>query len=482
MGSPGEGSTAKLAEFMAATRYEDLPPAVIADTKRIIADTLACAIAGSSFDAGKIVVGAAKALGSAPSESTIVSTNTKVSAAAGAFANSYLANLLDADETFFNSTHHACCTIFPALAVCESRESSGRDLITAVATAYDIGARVGLSLPIARVNEKGDVERFRSAGLGWATFAAAAAAGKALRLEREQFAHAFGIAGWVAPISSHPKWDQSHTSHMMKNSPHGFMGLHGVIAARMAQSGFTADTTIFEGEVGYWKLAGSPECRWDVLVGELGKKWWISEASIKPYASNRLTHHAIDVFRRILREQNLQADEIERVHIKTFSRVASPFLSRPAAPETAIAAQFNLPFALAACAFGFDLTPQWQRSEVLTDTRLRAFTRKIEVETDAGVQKLMAEDLRQIMRYPRIPTEVTVMARGMSYSGRTEYAWGDPWSEQTRMTNTQLKQKFLAFTDEILKPENSDAALEALFNLEHIQNVAAELMPLVSSS
>ena len=480
MKAHGAGSTAQMAGFMAATQYADLPPSVVDDTKRIITDTLACAVGASSFDAGQMVIAAARALGQAPSESTIVATGNKVSAAASAFANAYLANLLDADETLLNSTHHACCTVFPALALCESLGLGGKELITAVATGYDVGARVGLSLTIARINEQGDVQRVPSAGLGWATFGAAAAGGKALGLSREQFAHAFGIAGWVSPISSHRKWDETQNLHMMKNSPHAFMGMHGVIAAQMAHGGFCADSSIFDGEAGYWALAGSPDCHWDVLVGELGTKWWISEAAIKPYALCRLAHHSIDAFRKIIKEQNFCADDIEAVQIKTFARVASPFLSRTAAPETPIAAQFNLPFALAACAYGFDLTLQWQGPEVLSDHRLRSFTRKIKIETDAGIQKLMADDLRRTRRYPRVPAEVTVTAKGEAHTARTEYAWGDPASEETRMTDGELKKKFSAFTETVLTPVRTDAALEALFDLENINDVARELMPLLS--
>jgi 2-methylcitrate dehydratase PrpD len=452
---------------------------VVEDAKRIIADTIACAIAAGSFDAGKLIVESARALGSAPAESTIFAGGAKVSAAASAFANSYLANLLDADETLLNSTHHACCTVFPALALCESHALSGRELITAVATGYDVGARVGLSLTIARVNERGEVQRIPSAGLGWATFGAAAAGGKALGLSAGQLAHALGIAGWVSPISSHRKWDETENLHMMKNSPHAFMGMHGVIAAQMAHRGFSADSTIFDGDAGYWTLAGSPDSHWDVLTGELGKKWWISEAAIKPYALNRLTHHSIDAFRKLIEDHELTPEDIDAVHVKTFARVASPFLSGKSAPQTAIAAQFSLPYALAACAYGFELTPAWQRPRVLNDPRLSAFMSKITVDTDADIKKLMADDFMRTRRYPRVPAEVTVIAKSGTHTARTEYAWGDPGSPKTRFTDEQLKHKFFSFTEDVLLPAGSDAAFEALSSLEGIGNVATGLTPLL---
>lgn len=476
----GEGSTAQICDFVAATKYEDLSLKVIDDTKRIIADTIACAIAAGSFDAGKLIAESARALGSAPVESTILAGGGKASAAASAFANSYLANLLDADETLLNSTHHACCTVFPALALCESHGLSGRELITAVAIGYDVGARVGLSLTIAHINERDEVQRVPSAGLGWATFGATAAGGKALGLNAEQLAHALGIAGWVSPISSHRKWDETENLHMMKNSPHAFMGMHGVIASQMAYRGFSADSSIFDGEAGYWSLAGSPDCNWDALTGELGKKWWISEAAIKPYALNRLTHHSIDAFRKIVRDHDLKPDEIEAVHVKTFARVASPFLSAKAVPQTAIAAQFSLPFALAACAYDIELTPAWQRDRVLNDPRLSAFMSKITVDTDADIKKLMADDFRRTRRYPRVPAEVTVVAKNGTHTARAEYAWGDPASPKTRFTDEELKHKFFAYTEDTFMPGGADAAFAALLRLETIGDVATGLVPLLS--
>ena len=479
MSAVGAGSTARIADFVAAIRYEDLPASVAHDTKRIIADTIACALGATSMVAGQIIISTAHELGQSPRAATVIGSRRRASAAACAFANSYLANLLDGDETLLNSTHHACCTVFPALALCEAQAAHGKELIAAVAAGYDIGARIGLSLTIASINVNGDVQRVPTAGLGWAIFAAASAGGRAMRLTAAEIAHALGIAGWVSPISCHRKWDETRELHMMKNSPHGFMGMHGVMAAQMAQAGMQADTSILDGEAGYWALAGSPDCNWAVLTGALGEKWWISEAAVKPYAINRLEHHSIDAFRKIVRNYRLQPDEISSVCVKTFARVASPFLSGTAAPETPIAAQFSLPFALAACAYGIELTPHWQSAEVLNDVRLRSFTQRIRVETDPAIQRLMAEDFRRTRRYPRVPATVIVTARGTSYSASTEYAWGDPGTKETRMTDEELKAKFMEYTAAVMMPKRAAALLDALFNLEDISSITKEIPPLL---
>ncbi|MEP9378673.1 MmgE/PrpD family protein [Aquabacter sp. CN5-332] len=466
------GATAALSTFAAGVRYEDLPVRVVEDTKRIIADTLACAVGGTLLDAGRMVGEAASQIGGGPKEATVLGSGRKVSAAAAAFANSALANALDADETLFNSSHHACCTVPSALALAEALGLSGKELITAVAVGYEIGARVCVSLTIARVNEKGDIERFPTTGLGWAVFAAAAAASKALGLAPAQFATALGIAGWTSPISSHLKWDHSGELHMMKNSPHAFMGFSGVTAARLSALGFTGEPAMLDGDAGFWRLVGSPDCDWNVLCGGLGENWWISRAAIKPYATNRLTHHAISLFRALQSENDLGPNEIEKIEIKSFARVASAFLSGNLAPKNPVEAQFSLPFAIAASAYGHELGPQWCQPAQLSDPRLRAFAGRVSVSTDPEIQKTMAEDLLRTRRYPRVPTMVTIFARGQSFTRSANYAPGDPDTEATRLTDADLERKFHLFTDNVLGEELSASAWLKLSMLEQWPEVS----------
>jgi 2-methylcitrate dehydratase PrpD len=472
------GPTAELATFAAGVRFDDLPPAIVSDTKRIIADTIACALGGSTLPAGKILMQAADQIGAMPAEASVLGQSSKVSAAAAAFANSGLANALDADETLLNSSHHACCTVPPALALAQAQQLSGQELIVAVAIGYEIGARVSQALTIARVNERGDIERFPTTGLGWAVFGAAAAAGKALALDAQQLAYALGIAGWNSPISSHLKWDHSGELHMMKNSPHPFMGFSGVAAARLAALGFTAEPAILDGEDGYWRLVGSPDCDWKTLRDGLGETWWISRAAIKPYATNRLTHHTIGLFSAILAEEKLKPEEIEGVQVKSFARVASQFLSGNLVPKNPVEAQFSLPFALAARAYGSDLGPDWCRAENLTDPRLLAFAQKISVTTDPEIQKSMAQDLRDTRRYPRVPSVVTVQARGTTFTRSADYALGDPGRPETRMTDEQLRQKFHLYAGETLGTRRTETLwleLQSLESSEHFGRVVHEL-------
>ncbi len=476
----GGGATACLAEFITNTGFGDLSPKVVNDTKRIICDSIACAVGGSSIDAGKIVVEMARELGGRR-QSTIMANGGKVSPASAAFANTYLGNALDADETLLHSFHHAVCAVFPAIAIAESQGLAGKDLITAVAIGYDIGARIGLSFALAQVTETGAVEYNPRRTLGLYTFAAMAAAGKTYNLDVSQLASAFGIAGHTCPIGSATKWAQFTSGKpMAKYSANAFQGFNGVVAAQMARMGFTGDTTFLDGDFGYWKLVGADDYNWGLLLGDLGKKWWISETSIKPYASGRYSHHSLDLFRKLIREQDLRPEEIERVEVKTFSRAASSWFGVLNEPKTQIDMQFSIPLALAAAAYGSELMPDWQSPEMLKDRRLSEFARKVRVDADPLTHKVMAEEIKRTGRFTRVPTQVTVLARGKPFSARSDYAWGDPWTEETRMTDEQLKNKFRGFCSRLLRSDKIEKALETLDHLEEVKNIGTELTPLLS--
>ncbi|GAI61163.1 unnamed protein product, partial [marine sediment metagenome] len=86
--------TRKLADFTFNTAYQDIPAEVVWQIKRLLLDSIGCAIAGLSTEKGKISLEFSKRLGG-NTESTIIGTPNKVPANLAAFANGELFNALD---------------------------------------------------------------------------------------------------------------------------------------------------------------------------------------------------------------------------------------------------------------------------------------------------------------------------------------------------------------------------------------------------
>src|SRR4051794_28466140 len=87
-------ATHALASFAAKTRFEDLPPEVVHETKRMLLDVIGCAVGSVDLRKGRIAVEFAQESGGRP-EATILGTGAKVSASLAAFANGELMHALD---------------------------------------------------------------------------------------------------------------------------------------------------------------------------------------------------------------------------------------------------------------------------------------------------------------------------------------------------------------------------------------------------
>jgi 2-methylcitrate dehydratase PrpD len=477
----GAGTTATLSDWISRTTFSDLSPEAVHAAKRLICDCIGCAIGARGLESANIVTEVAAEMGGPP-EATVMGGRIKVGAAAAAFANATLGNALDADDTLYNRAHYAVAAVFPALALGERLSVGGPEMITAVTLGYDVGARLMQSLTFDTVDIGG---KGQATGLhfGWISFAAVAAAARMLRLDAVQMANAIGIAGWTSPLPCSLRWQHmTSTKPMLKYTPMGFMSQQGVLAAQLAGKGFTGDPDLLDGETGYWKLAGSTKCDWNAIVGDLGKHWSIQDVSFKPYALCRKGNPIIDLFRRIVAEHGLRPDEIAKVSawtVVTGAKDWSDYL-----PQTQTDMAFSIKFALAASAYGMDLGPRWQSWEVVRDPRLPEFARRVELlpNTDIPTTSGQAAPLAALdgLVGVRRPTQVEVHARNQVFGATTDFAWGDPLTSESAMTDEDLKQKYRTFCSGVLRSERIEESLEVIFRLDEVADLSRELMSLLS--
>ena len=132
--------TRKWIDFITDVTYDEMPSAVINQTKNYILDNIGCALGGYAIGWGKNVVKAGCDLGG-NAESTVIGSGDKLHCANAAYVNGKLSNVLDMDEVFYTTRHIGGVPLFPALSVGERIKSPGKDLILATALAYDFAAR-----------------------------------------------------------------------------------------------------------------------------------------------------------------------------------------------------------------------------------------------------------------------------------------------------------------------------------------------------
>src|SRR5690348_3908775 len=185
MGEPTQEPTRALAKFASTLAYDAIPERVRTHCKNVLLDTIACAVAGhQGEETGQI---AALASGLAQSDESSVIGGGRLSLAGATLLNGYLVTAVTmCDIHRATLTHVTPEVVPPALAIAKRDNTSGRDLLVALAAGLEVTTRVGLGL---------DYPEFRKRG--WhgpgviGPFGAAAAIGKLIGLDVERMAKAY---------------------------------------------------------------------------------------------------------------------------------------------------------------------------------------------------------------------------------------------------------------------------------------------------
>jgi len=279
--------TNQLASFVTQIQFNDVPEDVIYETKRLLLDSIGCAIGGLSMERGRIARDLATRLGGRP-ESTIFGTNSKVSCDNAAFANGELINVLDSDAICGG---HVTPYVLPSpFAMAESVQASGKELLLAIALSHEIGRRLDaggqpMYSIIPEGPERGAFKWPSVYGYSAYTIGAAVGAGKIMNLSQEKMANTIGIAGYICPPNTATKWEHTAPVRMIKYGACGWGAKAGVTAALLADEGYVGDTDLFEGDYGFWRYTGSEQWDQEKVVKDLGQRWVCRELIYKQYPS-----------------------------------------------------------------------------------------------------------------------------------------------------------------------------------------------------
>ena len=263
--------TTELAQFVAGLRYEDLPARVRERVKDILLDTIASAIAGRLGDETRQIRGLAAALG-ASREATVIG-GEQLSLAGATLLNGYLITAVTVCDVHRPTLCHTTPQVVPpALAIAERNGADGRALITAIAAGLETTVRVGLGTKYPAFRARG----WHSPGV-IGPFGGAAAAGKLLRLDAERQRHAFGLAG----SQSAGTFAQWGTPTIKFHQSRG--ALSGLLAALLAEQGFSASAEILTHQDGGIFNAYSDGGAPDGVTAGLGERWQLEQIALRPW-------------------------------------------------------------------------------------------------------------------------------------------------------------------------------------------------------
>ncbi len=332
----------RLARFVVGLALDEVPAPVTTKAMLLALDTLGNGLAATREDFGRAVLGVAEGLGG-PLESTLIGRPRKVAAANAVLANATLAHGLDFDDTREDAiVHTGALAVTTALAVGEAVGASGRAALEGLIAGVEVMCRVGLAVPGAL-----HARHFHPTAVA-GSFAAAAAAGKLQGLSEDQLVHAFGICGSQAGGIIEYLADGSWTKRLHA----GWAAHAGVVAARLARSGFTGPETVLEGPHGlYAAFAGGHDAaRLDRLLESLGRAWELEQLTLKPYPCGSIAQPYMDCALRLRQAHRLRPEDIAAVRCRTAAgpvpRLWEPLAAKHA-PPNGYAAKFSLPYLVA---------------------------------------------------------------------------------------------------------------------------------------
>ena len=412
-------ATDTLAEFIATTRFSDIPTDVAARGRLIIADCVGCMVAGAGVPEVRRLAALQSDRG-APS-ATVLGTGQRLAADAAAFINGTAGTWHDLDEGNLSTRTHAAIQLVPAaLAEAEARALSGRQLLTAVILAYEASARLWRATAARHA-----VHPHGTYGPLAATFALC----KLRDDDAAAIARAANIAATLGIAASRKSLDDGAT---VRNIYSGHSARAGFEALVLRDAGFTGEVDAVASIMG--NIYGSAFDA-DSATAGLGAIWWIRRNYFKRFASGRYAHGALDLVEDLADHMGsrLSAADIERIDVATFFWAATLAAQ---VVRTPFGLRFSLPMAIA------------QRIVLgplpLTDDGARGFGNP-QVE-DLARRIFVVEDKAATAAYPDCqPTRMTVTFRdGTRQTLGAERILGE---SDHALPSDLLEAKFVALTD-----------------------------------
>lgn len=434
-----------LAVFAATLDWQDVPVPVRRRTEDLLVDWFGSVLAGQGARPVRSIAGFALAQGPETGPCEVIGHARGSAPLAASLANAAASHVAEQDDVHNGSVFHPAAVVFaPALAVAQQQGASGIDLLAACVAGYEVGIRVGEFLGRSHYRV---FHTTATAG----TLAAAAAVGRLLRLTPLQMQHAFGSAG----TQSAGLWEFLATGADSKQLHTAHAAAAGLMAACLAQDGFTGAADIFTGARG---LAAGMSTDADParLVDGLSTRWATAETSFKWHASCRHTHPAADALLQLMQAHNLQAQDIAEVTCHVHQG-ALDVLGPVVSPVTVHQSKFSMGTVLALVArFGHAGLGEFD-AEFLAPATV-ALRERVTMVLDAEVDAA----------YPRrwIGKVTLHTTDGRVLQGRVDEPKGDPGNTLSRSEITAKALRLAAYGSPALPADAAAAAVERLWGIE----------------
>jgi 2-methylcitrate dehydratase len=454
-----ETITARISRWATDLRYEDLTDDAIREAKRYMLDSLGCALGGYQQHDVKLALKVMDEIGG-DGPATVIGTGRRTDPVSASLLNALMVRVMDYNDIYWKQDPSHPSDIIPAALACGERMGkSGRDLIVGIVLGHEFEMRL-CEAAIPGIRERG----WHHATL--TAFVSPMVAAKLLDLDWEQMQHAIGISGSrMATLGAVTAGKLT----MMKNTVDPMATQSGVLAALLAERGYTGPEHVIDGKEGLAHCMG-PEWRLELLEEGLGDGFRITRCGMKAFPTEALTHAPISCTLDLIKENDLAPDQVEKVHIRSLARaadiLADPSKYDPRSKETA---DHSLPYVIAAAVAERQVTPLQFTDEKIMDPTIRAQLNKVEVVADPEIEALFPELQRVIV------TIHTTDRR--EFTKQIDYPKGDP---RNPLTDAEIEEKFDALAEPILDGDRRQQIKDATWSLDDLESISG-LMRLLTA-
>jgi 2-methylcitrate dehydratase len=453
-GGSGPTVAQDIARWVVALRYEELAPDVVARAKRVLLDTLGCALGAIGAEPVRMAQQVVAMQGGNP-QATVLGLGRKVSCEQAAFLNGMALRYFDYnDYVGMGRPNHASINVAPALAVAEMQGLTGKDLLVGLVAGYEVEVRLRDAIAA-------------NARAGWddtsieAQYASAATAGKLLRLDEAKLANALAIAGSNANTLAEVRRGAELTP--AKGSAEPMAARNGVFAALLARTGLAYPLTIFEGANGFAKMvSGSLD---EAILRQRSGDFQILKSCIKLWPCVGTAQAPIAAALEIYKRQP-RSEEIASITVALSDFAYKQQAAYPEDISTREHADHSIPYLVARALLDGDVKVTDFEEKRFKDPRALALKRKLAIRPEASLSN---ENLGANLEV-RLQNG-TVLAADMPIP---------PGNMLNPAGDADLTRKFLALSEGVLGRERAQRAIEVILavdTMSDLGNLLSALSP-----
>jgi 2-methylcitrate dehydratase len=371
----------QLASFVVEASFDELSGPAREQLKLRILDAIGCAIGACGEPTLELVAAQVDEFDGGGRCSLIGGGTASPDRAT--FYNGALVRYLDFNDSYLapGETCHPSDNLAPALAAAQYAGRTGRDLLTALAVAYQVQCRLS------------DVAPVRARGFDHTThgsFSVACGVSKALGLDCERTANAIAIAG-----SSYNALRVTRTGSLSNWKGLAFpnTAFGATHATFLAMRGVTGPREVFEGNKGFMDtISGHFEIDWQNETLER-----VTRTIVKKYNAEIHAQSAIEGLLEMRSEDSFGAEDVRSITIEIFDVAYHIIGGGEEGDKTAVRtkeeADHSLPYLLAVALLDGRVGTAQFHPDRIARADVQELLRKIVVKSDEGLSARFPEEI-----------------------------------------------------------------------------------------